>query len=1243
MVTLQGRPPETEEALSSLRSRQADAPDVSDERGFQSPGLQGVSDAFRAIVEAMRQGAVVVAADGVILYCNESFARLATTPREAIAGTPISDLFVPGDRLPLKALMNAGRQPVSAQLTMLSREGMRAPLLADSSPLPMGGAKSAVCLVVTDLSDQKRNEQVLAAERLASAMLEQAAEAIVVCDADGTVIRANHEAHLLCGASPLGQPFHEVFHLRLTATGGPAVRASSSPSWLRGLAQGVRLHSVDGTLLRPNGEIRNVLISLGPLQSGHRFLGRVVTLADITGRRRAEEALQESEARLTRLTASTPAYIYEVDRDGKILFANNVYQGLSLDQVKGTRYADWFPQDQRRAVQETLDTCLATGAATETEFTVPDLTGKVQRFLVQMTPSKSGDSRGTVVVTGTDISKLREAEEDRERLLAQLAAEKARWQTTVESMLDPVTVSDAQGHATYMNAAYSRMVNLTIQDGLDLEQHPEYYRLCRPDGTVYKAEDLPLQKAALTGQEVRGEELVQRDPDGGEHWAVWNAAPLRDDQGRVTGAVAVGRDITDQRRAEAERERLLARLQVEQGRLRAIIENAPEAILVTDADGRIVLSNPVADRLYGRPVPYGLEFESQAQFTLCLADGTPCPPDRVPLTRSALEGTTTKSAEMVIVWKDGHWRDLLVSTAPIRDAEGELSGAVGVLQDITELEQAKRDLQRRTDQLETVRQVGLHLSAELELGALLRTIVAQAVALLHVDGGVLYLFRPERDLLETVVEIGDSFSLVGRLVRRGEGAPGLAWETGKPSRVTEGTEAPAGSAQLASFSGAAAAVPVNWGDEFLGVIAASRKAPTPLSEADVEALELVAAQAAIAIRNARVVAQEADQRRRAEALTQATAVLASTLDLEELLRRLLSAGMAAIPSADRGAVLLLDKAGERLVARTQVGYATLRVGESAVRREENPLLWGTLEGKSVLVPDVEGGSSGFVSLATEQRPPQSAVLAPLRYRGGPIGVLVLTNFSRKSAFGAQDLQLLSAFADQAAVAVENARLYEDAQGKAVLEERQRLARALHDSVTQSLYSLTLFTQTAQRRASAGDLERVQENLRQVSETAAQSLKDMRLLVYELRRTDLEQIGLVAALLQRLNSVEKRAGVDARLDAAERLDLPAWAEEALYSIASEAMNNSLKHAAASALQVSVRLADNRVDLQVSDNGLGFDLEAARRSGGLGLTSMRERTEQAGGTLTIDAETGKGTTVKVSLPLAPDGRSAGLPIA
>ena len=291
----------------------------------------------------------------------------------------------------------------------------------------------------------------------------------------------------------------------------------------------------------------------------------------------------------------------------------------------------------------------------------------------------------------------------------------------------------------------------------------------------------------------------------------------------------------------------------------------------------------------------------------------------------------TKSAEMVIVWPDGRWRDLLVSTAPIRDAEGDVSGAVGVFQDITELEQAKRDLQRRTAQLETIRQVGLQLSAELELETLLRAIVGQAVELLRVDGGVLYLHRPERDLLEAVVEIGDSLALAEqagpprrRARRSGLGdrpaRAGLAGTNREPCRLT-----PPGAGRRGRRC--------RGRSRPLGRRGPRRDPGWPESrpsfgEADIEALELVAAQAAIAIRNARVVAQEANQRRRAEALTQATAVLASTLDLEELLRRLLSAVLAAIPSADRGAVLLLDKAGERLVARVQVGYALLRIGET---------------------------------------------------------------------------------------------------------------------------------------------------------------------------------------------------------------------------------------------------------------------------------------------------------------------------
>ncbi len=163
-------------------------------------------------------------------------------------------------------------------------------------------------------------------------------------------------------------------------------------------------------------------------------------------------------------------------------------------------------------------------------------------------------------------------------MLKDLEAEKARWQATVESMLDLLTTCDADGRATYMNAAYSRLVERSIQPGLDLEAHPDYYQLYRPDGTLFDPRELPLQRAALEGVEVRNVEIVQRAPSGREFIAIFSAAPLLDAEGRVTGAVAVGHDITEQRRAERGREQLLAQISQERDRLRSLIESLEQRL-----------------------------------------------------------------------------------------------------------------------------------------------------------------------------------------------------------------------------------------------------------------------------------------------------------------------------------------------------------------------------------------------------------------------------------------------------------------------------------------------------------------------------------------------------------------------------------------------------------------------------------------------------------------------------------------
>jgi signal transduction histidine kinase len=231
----------------------------------------------------------------------------------------------------------------------------------------------------------------------------------------------------------------------------------------------------------------------------------------------------------------------------------------------------------------------------------------------------------------------------------------------------------------------------------------------------------------------------------------------------------------------------------------------------------------------------------------------------------------------------------------------------------------------------------------------------------------------------------------------------------------------------------------------------------------------------------------------------------------------------------------------------------------------------------------------------------------------------------------EEIGLAVAFADQAALAIENARLHEQVREAAVMEERARLARELHDSVTQALFSMTLLAEAGQRLAGVGELERVQTYLGRLGETSQQSLKEMRLLIYELRPLALESEGLVGALQQRLDAVEARAGVKARLLVEGSDQVPAAIEEDLYRIAEQALNNALKHASAASVTARIRCYSEQVTLEVVDNGRGFDPEAARDRGGQGLVSMRERAANVGGKLAVLSSPGQGTTVRVVVPV------------
>ena len=269
---------------------------------------------------------------------------------------------------------------------------------------------------------------------------------------------------------------------------------------------------------------------------------------------------------------------------------------------------------------------------------------------------------------------------------------------------------------------------------------------------------------------------------------------------------------------------------------------------------------------------------------------------------------------------------------------------------------------------------------------------------------------------------------------------------------------------------------------------------------------------------------------------------------------------------------------------------------------------------------LERGPYGFI---------RSLMWVPLVSHGQPIGMLSVAN-SRVCAYGPLDAELALAIGRQAAVALENAELHERARQAATLEERERLARDLHDSVTQSLYGASLYAEAAIRALADGDVEPAGANLHEVRETLQEALGEMRLLLFELRPPLLDELGLVGALKARLQAVETRAGLITELeDHSDAQRLPQPTEQALFRVAQEALNNVLKHAHATRVRLCLSVSQSAVVLGIEDHGIGFtpDLDGA---GGFGLAGMRERVQHLGGTLRMESRPGEGARVSATLP-------------
>lgn len=325
---------------------------------------------------------------------------------------------------------------------------------------------------------------------------------------------------------------------------------------------------------------------------------------------------------------------------------------------------------------------------------------------------------------------------------------------------------------------------------------------------------------------------------------------------------------------------------------------------------------------------------------------------------------------------------------------------------------------------------------------------------------------------------------------------------------------------------------------------------------------------------------------------------------------------------DAGFLLTYSPAAQRFEMAVQRGLTDAQVAR-LVQEAQAWLLSDPVPRTLLGLPDV-----GDIPAAIRVPGMQACIITTIFRMGTPVGVLGVY-WREQPALSVEQIALFRALGDQLAVLAENVRLRQAHDQALVQEERQRIARDLHDSVTQSLYALSLGADTAADRIRRENTDRLDTLMAQISTAARQALREIRLLLYELRLATPEAMSLAQALQVRLDAVERRAGIDARLEIAEGLSVSEASARHLYWIVMEALNNSLKHAAATHVTVRLATVGDTCVLTVTDDGIGITPQATTSSG-FGLRNMAERAAQLGGELAHRTPPGGGTEISVCWP-------------
>lgn len=555
----------------------------------------------------------------------------------------------------------------------------------------------------------------------------------------------------------------------------------------------------------------------------------------------------------------------------------------------------------------------------------------------------------------------------------------------------------------------------------------------------------------------------------------------------------------------------------------------------------------------------------------------------------------------------------------------------------------KSGMHRAERQAETLSRVVEAISSELELRPLLTRIVKHACELLAADDGSIGLYDVQKNVIRTEAIFHMPASEQGAEMAPGIGLAGAVLASGAP--VISDTYGALANITLPELKdNAVIGVPIHGHGTLLGFFGIGALPPRRFDIDDLESLQLFARHAAIAIENALRYRREQRRSERMELIARVSRLISTGLEPDELvltaaevIHEVLGYPNVVIPLLQKGEpdfLLFHAHAGayRDMFREPYTMPITRGICGVAVRERRAQIVNDVHNDPDYVAPPVP------IEVAAE-------LAVPIMLGNEMFGVI---NIESLHPFHADDEASIQIIADHLAVAIKNARLYAEARQAAVMRERQRLARDLHDSVSQVLSSISLIAQSL-GSAWKRDPAEGERRARRVEELSRHGFAEMRALLRELRPSDitapdagdagaideLRCAGLASAL-RKLAVLLAPETPEIRIEFADYVAQALMSEEMLFRMCQEALSNAIRHSGARHVTVRSRLRDAAVSVSIEDNGRGFDPEGAvqaatrTRDGGMGLQTLRERAAAVGGTVRYDSTPGSGTCVTFTIP-------------